>query len=223
MPPPSDLDPFLRPTRYLDCDAPAVRAYAAEAIGEATTDLERAIRLYYAVRDGIWYDPYAVSLDPETYRASAVARAASAFCIQKAILLAAAARAVGIPSRLGYADVRNHLASEKLLALMGTDVFIFHGYVELHLAGRWVKATPAFNLALCERFGVRPLEFDGRTDAVLHPFDAHGRRHMEYLRDRGSHADFPFEEMARAFRESYPRMIEQAPPAGGDRAFARPA
>ncbi|MGH7821268.1 MAG: hypothetical protein ACREQ9_16005, partial [Candidatus Binatia bacterium] len=123
--------------------------------------------------------------------------------------LAAAARAVGVPSRLGFADVRNHLTTPKLREMMGSDLFVFHGYTELYLEGRWVKATPAFNLALCQRFGVLPLEFDGRTDSIFHAFDAENRRHMEYLRDHGSFAEFPFERMAASFLEAYPVLFER--------------
>jgi hypothetical protein len=115
---------------------------------------------------------------------------------------------VGIPSRLGYADVRNHLATERLKAMMRTDVFAFHGYTLLFLEGKWVKATPAFNRTLCDKFGVRTLDFDGRTDSVFHPFDREGRRHMEYLRDRGTYDDFPFDELLRVKREVYPHVFD---------------
>jgi transglutaminase-like putative cysteine protease len=202
-----DLATCLRPTRFVDSDTPEVREFAERAAAAAATPRERAVALYYAVRDGLRYDPYAVARDPEAYRASRVARAPAGFCVPKAILLAAAARAVGIPARLGFADVRNHLASEKLLARMKTDLFVFHGYTELHLDGAWRKATPAFNRELCDRFGVLPLEFDGTSDALLHPFDASGRRHMEYVRDRGVHLDLPYDEMMRVFREVYPPDI----------------
>jgi transglutaminase-like putative cysteine protease len=198
-----DPGAFLAPTRFLDCDAPEVRAFAARATAGASDPRARAVALYYAVRDGIRYDPYTVHADPGAYEASRIARAPSAFCVPKAILLAAAARALGIPARLGFADVRNHRTSEKLRARMGTDLFVFHGYTELHLGGAWRKATPAFNRELCERVGVAPLEFDGRTDALLHAFDREGRRHMEYVRDRGTFADLPFAEMLRVFREVY--------------------
>jgi len=167
------------------------------------------VRLYYAIRDGIRYNPYAMSRERSDFRASAIAGAESSFCVPKAIFLSASGRAAGIPSRLGFADVRNHLASAQLLEMMGTDIFAFHGYTEFFLEGKWVKATPAFNLTLCQRFGVLPLEFDGRTDSIFHPYDAGGRRHMEYVRDRGTHADFPFEEMVRVMRDTYPRFAAQ--------------
>jgi len=141
--------------------------------------------------------------------------AAAGFCIAKAVVLAAGARACGIPARLGFADVRNHLTTERLRSQMGTDVFAFHGFTELHLDGRWVKATPTFNQSLCDRFGVKPLQFDGQTDSVLHPFDSAGQRHMEYIRDRGTHIDVPIDEIRAVFAEHYPGLVAE-PGAEGD-------
>ncbi|MCU0270350.1 MAG: transglutaminase family protein [Acidimicrobiales bacterium] len=195
----------LRPTRFLDCDHPAVRDHARGVCEEAgaTTERHKAVALFLAVRDGIRYDPYAAGLDPDGYRASTIVRAESAYCVPKAVLLSALCRAEGIPAALGFADVRNHLQSEKLRAAMGTDVFVFHGYSELWLGGRWVKVSSAFNRELCERFGTRVLEFDGEHDALLHPFDESGHRHMEYVRSRGSYADLPYDEIMAAFAETY--------------------
>ncbi|HEX2199541.1 MAG TPA: transglutaminase domain-containing protein, partial [Burkholderiales bacterium] len=153
------------------------------------------------------------SPEPDDYVASRVAEMPSAFCIQKAVLLAAAARAIGIPARLGFADVKNHLTSPKLAAVMGSDLFVFHGYTEPHLDGRWVKATPAFNLGLCTKFRVKPLEFDGTADSIFHPFDEDDRRHMEYVRERGSYADVPAEEIKRVFQATYPRYYNLGPDA----------
>jgi transglutaminase-like putative cysteine protease len=217
-----EADVYLQPTWFLDSDSQGTRQFAGRAVGDVKSETERAVRLYYAVRDGIWYSPYALTLDQAGYKASSVAAAGQGFCIQKAILLVASARFVGIPGRLGFADVRNHLATEKLLARMATDVFVFHGYAELWLEGGWIKATPVFNKGLCERFGVPTLEFDGRSDAIFHPFDAQGRRHMEYLRDRGSYADFPFDEMVRAFEEFYPHLLQTETAPDRDDIFEAP-
>lgn len=204
---------------FVDSDHPDVIAFAKEATAGATTDREKAVALFYAVRDGIRYDPYAISSDdPESYRASTVLRDGASYCIPKSVLLCAAARAVGLKARLGFADVRNHLNSEKLRErLGGTDLFIYHGYTELFLEGRWIKVTSAFNIELCDRFGVLPQEFDGEHDALLHPFSADGREHMEYVRDRGSFDELPYDEIIGAFREMYPLMF------AGDAAPADPA
>ena len=200
---------YLEPTEFIESTHPEVVAFAHGAADGATGDRDRAVRLYYAVRDGLRYDPWAFSLEPEIFRASTTLASGTGFCIPKAILLAATARALGIPSRLAFADVRNHLASERLLAVMRTDLFAFHGMTELRLEGRWVKATPAFDIELCERFGVLPLEFDGLSDSVLHPFDRAGKRHMEYVVDRGSFADLPLDEMVRVTHEQYPHLFDR--------------
>jgi transglutaminase-like putative cysteine protease len=196
---------YLEPGRYIDSAHPAVVAFSKEHLC-GKDDRERAISLYYAVRDGIPYNPFLDFSDARAFQASAVLEQNQGFCVGKAALLAACARVAGIPARVGFADVKNHLTSPRLAETMGSDLFVYHGYTELHLERRWVKATPAFNLSLCTRFRVRPLEFDGREDSIFHPFDADNRRHMEYLRDRGVHADVPVEEIQRAFREAYPKF-----------------
>jgi transglutaminase-like putative cysteine protease len=153
------------------------------------------------------YDPYVNFSDPACFRASGVLASGRGFCIGKAALLAAATRAIGVPARVGYADVRNHLTSRRLYERIKTDLFIWHSYADLNVCGRWVKATPAFDLALCERVGIKPLEFDGENDSLFHPFDREGRRHMEYLRDRGTFADVPFETIQEAFSHAYPSLM----------------
>ena len=194
---------LLGSTSFIESDAPEVVDFARRAVGDATDEVEKGVKLFYAVRDEIRYDPYRISLAEDCFRATTVLREGAAFCIPKAILLAAAARAQGIPSALGFADVVNHLTTDKLKATMGgVEVFIYHGYTLLHLAGKWVKATTAFNIGLCERFGVLPLDFDGVSDALLHPFDGNNRKHMEYVKERGVFADFPFEEIVEAFRRN---------------------
>jgi transglutaminase-like putative cysteine protease len=198
---------FLEPGEFVDSSHPAVSSFSNKhALGKS--NLERAVSLYYAVRDGIRYNPFLDFADPDVFRASTVLKAGQGFCIGKAALLAASARAAGIPARVGFADVKNHLTSPKLAETMGTDLFVYHGYAEMHLEGRWVKSTPAFNLALCRKFRVKPLEFDGRNDSIFHAFDEDERRHMEYLRDRGNYADVPTAEIQKAFRETYPKLYQ---------------
>ncbi len=198
---------------YVDSDHPAVVAFAEQATAGASTDRDRAVALYYAVRDGIRYDPYTMSADPETYRASTVLRSGVSYCIPKSVLLCAAARAVGLTARLGFADVRNHLNTEKLRERMGgSDLFVWHGYTEFLLDSRWVKVTSAFNIELCQRFGVKAMEFDGEHDALLHPYTVDGRHHMEYVQERGSFDELPYDEIMADFRAAYPLMFEVAAP-----------
>jgi len=210
------MNEYLSPGRFVDSDHPAVAAFAREhAVG--ATERERAVSLYYAVRDRVRYNPFQNFTLDETYRGSACLAAGEGWCVPKAALLAACARVAGIAARVGYADVKNHLTTPALTAKMGTDLFVFHGYTDLMLEGRWVKATPAFNIEMCRRFRVKPLEFDGTEDSIFHPFDEDDRRHMEYVHFRGTYADVPADEIRRVFSETYPAYFNLGPDARKER------
>ena len=178
-------------------------SYVEDVVAGVEEDTKRAVAVYYAIRDGILYDPYSADISVAGLKATTVLEEKRGWCVSKAILLAACCRALGIPARLGYADVLNHLSTEKLRQRMKTNVF-WHGYTALYLDDRWVKATPAFNIELCEKFGLKPLEFNGRDDSIYHAFDQAGNRHMEYLHDRGQFLEPPIEAMRRTFDEYYP-------------------
>jgi transglutaminase-like putative cysteine protease len=219
----AELSSYLAPARFIDSDNEAVRDFADRLTRGAASPREKARRLFVGVRDEIIYDPY-VDFDAiDSYRAGACLAAGRGYCVAKAALYAATLRAAGIPARIGFADVRNHLATPRLLALMGSDVFILHGYASLHLGGRWIKATPTFNLALCERFGVKPLEFDGESDTLFHEYDRAGRRHMEYLKDHGTFLDVPVERIIPDMRRAYPKLFASSPGKGERGDFAAEA
>jgi len=217
-----ETDPaWLEPTWFIDSDSDEVAQFAATATVGATGRKDKAVALFYAVRDGIRYDPYVKAEGPDGYRASTVAASSANWCTPKSVLLTAAARHCGIPARLGFADVRNHLTSEKLSEQMGTDLFIWHGYTEFLLDGQWRKASSAFNIELCERFGVKVLDFDGTADALMHPFDEAGNRHMEYVNQRGSFDDLPLDEIQADFQAVYKDWYgDDAAPAVTDTTFA---
>lgn len=203
---------YLEPGRFIDSDHPALMEFAEQARGSSRDPREQAVALYYAVRDGVRYNPYVFSRDPLTLKASHALVTGESYCVPKAALLAACARHCGIPARIGLADVRNHLATPRLLALLKSEVFAMHGYTELYLEGRWVKATPAFNLALCNVFKVAPLAFDGREDSVFHPFNQHGERYMEYLTDHGHFADVPERLFFQHLAACYPHLFADDAP-----------
>ncbi|RRJ84436.1 transglutaminase-like domain-containing protein [Aestuariirhabdus litorea] len=209
------LDTYLTPTPAIDSDHPQVRRFTQVSVEGIEGVREQAVAIYYAVRDGIRYDPYRIATRLESARASATLANGYGYCVSKAVLMAAMGRVLNIPTRLGFADVRNHLTSDKLREVMGSDLFAWHGYVELWIEGRWVKATPAFNLSLCEKTGVKPLEFDGRTDSIFHPFDASGQRHMEYVTDHGQYADLPLALLLKEYERHYPGIMPELERTGG--------
>lgn len=202
------MDQYLRPGRFIDSDHPTVVEFAECHRGVSREPLEQAVALYYAVRDGVRYNPYRFSRDPQHLCASHALADGESYCVPKAHLLAACARHCGIPARIGLADVRNHLSTAKLLELLRSDVFAMHGYTELFIDGRWVKATPAFNALLCQMFGVAPLEFDGRNDSIFHPYNDSGERYMEYLVEHGSFAEVPEALFFGHLQRVYPHLFE---------------
>ena len=199
-----DNSAYLISTPIIDSEHGSIVAYAKEVVKDAGPEpIAKAVKLYYAVRDVIWYDPYLPFYRPEHYRASNVLKQGRAFCVGKATLLCALGRACGIPSRVGFADVRNHLATRQLIEFLGSDLFVYHGFTELFLNGRWCKATPAFNIQLCKRHKVIPLEFDGYRDSIFQSYNAENRLFMEYVADHGTYADVPVDKIVAAWKKEY--------------------
>jgi transglutaminase-like putative cysteine protease len=193
---------YLAPTFYLDHQHAVVQAYVAKYTKATDTPKEKAVKLYYAIRDDFKYNPYNISLEPEHFKASYLLQRPEGYCIEKAVTLAACARAAGLPSRLGFSNVTNHIGTSKLEELLGTNVLVFHGYTEMWIDGKWLKATPAFNAQLCEKLGVAPLEFDGEKDSVFQAYDK-GGKFMEYLHEYGNFEDLPYQLMVSEWKRHY--------------------
>ena len=194
---------YLAPTAIIDSDHGTIRDHARERTGQSRDPVERAVKLYLSVRDEIRYDPYTPFYLPDHYRASSVLNRGRGFCVPKASLLCALGRACGIPSRVGFADVRNHLATRQLIDFLGSDLFVYHGFVEFFLEGKWVKATPAFNIELCHRNHVPPLEFNGCEDSLFQAYSLENKKFMEYVRFHGVAADIPVGRIVEAWKEAY--------------------
>ncbi len=197
------LSQYLSPGKFIECNDPAIIEFTRDTIVDISDDLARALSLFYRIRDDILYDPYLPMDAPESYSGAVALKTGRGWCVPKSALLTACARLIGIPSRPGYADVKNHLTTPKLRAAMGSDIFAWHSYTELFLMGKWVKATPVFNKSMCDKFGLKPLDFDGKTDSLFHEFDKAGRQHMEYVKDRGTYQDVPFEKILATFSADY--------------------
>ncbi len=197
------MQKYLQPSPTIDFNHQMVQHFVKQYVDKKENPVKQSVSLYYAVRDKIRYDPYSLNLTVEGLRASTTIDDGRGWCVTKSILLAACCRSIGVPARLGFADVRNHLSTERLRKQMKTDVFYWHGYTALYLNEKWVKATPAFNIQLCNKFKLKPLDFDGNADSLYHPFDLDGNQHMEYIQDRGYFDEVPIDAIVETFEKEY--------------------
>jgi transglutaminase-like putative cysteine protease len=213
-----DLSIYLKPTYYIDSESPSIRLLSRKL---TTPYLHETVgALFYFVRDEITYNPYSLFYLPEHYPADRTLERGEGYCIQKAVLLAALARACNIPARLVFADITNHLMPPKLWKMMETNLF-YHGYNELYLDGRWIRVTPTFDKGMCERLNLMPVEFDGRHPAIFHSHDRQGRLHIEYTKDHGHCADLPFEKLMGVFTRYYTKQTLDSWKAAGIEAQKR--
>ena len=196
---------YLKPTLILDSDHPVVLAYARETVQGETDPLKNAVLLFNKVRDHIAYDPYTPFHRAMDYQASKLIERGRGYCVCKACVLTALGRAAGIPSRLGFATIRNQGAPQAIIDLLGSDLFVYHGFTEFFLNGKWVKATPAFDAPVCEKHNIDLPRFDGIHDCILPPVDRAGMPYVEYLESFGSNHDLPLEALTREWEKHYGR------------------
>lgn len=199
----SEASQHLGPCGVLESDHPAVRSLADHLASGERDPGEIARRLFEHVRDRIAYSVFVPFHRREDYLASQTLARSSGYCVQKSVLLATLARAAGIPARLAFADIRNHRASPQLVAGMGTNLFVYHSYPVLHLAGRWVSVAPTFDASLCAEHGFPLVSFDGIHDALLPPEDPQGRPFVEYVTHHGLYDDVPMEALLAAWHAAY--------------------
>ncbi len=204
----SKLDMYLVAGEFVNSDHPLVIEFTEKNTAQYSTQKEKVIALYYAVRDQFRYDPYTLDLSREAVKASSLVQRNYGYCVEKSCLFAAGARVLGIPSRMGFSNVRNHVGTSALEEILKTDVLVFHGYAELWLDDKWVKATPVFNETLCHKLNVAPLDFDGENDAIFQEYDREGGNFMEYLHDYGTFSDVPYTKFIEQLHHHYPHLTE---------------
>ncbi len=192
--PPTDISiaTCLQATDVIDADHPTVRTTAV-AITKGTIDpVAKAKKLFYFVRDEIIYNFAPRLRSRDDWKASATLARGNGFCQQKAVLLAALARAVGIPSQLAL----QHLRDEKLLGTryepyMPGGILPYHGLTVLYLNGHWLWEDATLDAALCNRQGYRPVVFSATEDALLPSTDLSGQPHFHFLAQFGPYPDLP--------------------------------
>ena len=180
------------PTPTIDSDHERIRETAERVTEGCKTEPEKAVALFYFVRDEIRYSAYMISVFFEDFRASRILEWGKGYCVQKAVLLTALARAAGIPSRLVFAMIRNHRLPQAIYEWAGTDTFPRHGYNQFFLNGRWLNAAATFDRDLCRKNHLPAVEFDGTQDAVLPERGLDGNPYIEYIQKFPPSLDLPF-------------------------------
>ncbi len=202
------MQEYLTHTLYLNYQSEAIQDLVAAFKGKQVTQ-EIITALYLKVRDGWRYNPFTIGLTPQHYVASTIAKKKEAHCIDKAILLIAGLRALGIPARIHLAKVANHIATERLEAILGTNQLTPHGLVDVFFEEKWVKCSPAFNKELCEKYKVAPLNFDGTYDSVFQEYNTENQQFMRYLEDYGAFSDVPYNFIIDNFKSHYPDFYQR--------------
>lgn len=195
------LEDFLAPAPGVQCEPREVFELARRVAKGSANDVEAARRLFEFVRDTVRYSVRVPFDSLEHYLALNTLARGRGYCVQKAALLCALARAVGIPARLGFADIENNLLPEGLYEITGGKILTYHSFVEWYVGGAWYKATPSFDKAISAEQGWRLVEFVAGQDLLLPATDLAGRPHISYLRYRGWRLGVPMDEMMTSWLE----------------------
>lgn len=199
---------YTKATSYFDYQSAEIQNMIAPFKNE--TSKQMIIQnLYLKIRDEWRYSPFKIGLTKMYFVASTIAKKAEGHCIDKAILYIAGLRAFNIPARLHLAKVSNHIATERLEAILGTNELTPHGLVDVYFNNKWIKCSPAFNKELCAIYNVDVLEFDGTEDSVFQEYNKDDERFMSYLEDYGHFEDVPFNFILNNFRNNYPDIYNK--------------
>jgi len=189
----SEMGHYLRATSTIEADHKKIIEAVTNVTQGCASDEEKAVELFYFVRDSIKYNIYMISVFIEDFKASRILEWGKAYCVQKAVLLTALGRAAGIPSRLVFAKIRNHKIPDHVVQMYKINIFPRHGYNQFFLNGKWVSAAATFDKVLCEKNGLPTVEFDGKRDAILPEKDLKGAPYIEYIEKFPPKEDLPFD------------------------------
>jgi transglutaminase-like putative cysteine protease len=206
------LQDYLVATKMCDCDNPWLRKKAEEIIEGASTPEDKALKIFYYVRDNIRF-----SMAFSRSKASQILRQGYGECLTKTNAHVALLRAAGIPTRVRWVMVQSKvlrgLVAAFLLRAIASEAS--HFWVECLLGGRWIS---------CEAFLDEPL-YKGMlkqgliTSEQIPTIDWDGEKDLVMLKpwitdDRGSLTS-PDEAWL-----AYQRNAEGAPPVWIERLMA---
>ena len=159
----TDLAPYLAPDTMIQADHPDIIRTASSIVEGSTDDRERAVRIFYWVREHI---AYCIESDRSALE---VLQEGRGICVTKTVLHVALLRAAGVPARIGHADYRaDVLRSIFPDSYMDRqpEVYPLHTFAEVYLDGQWITCDATIDRSFGEEFGFAVMEFDG-----VHPTD----------------------------------------------------
>ncbi len=181
-----EMSKYLHPTYFCDYEHQTIIDMAHELTKGCETDKDKALKVFYFVRDEI---PFMLDY---IVKASETLKKRYGFCVTKANLHIALLRALGIPARYHLA----HLKKECLKGVIATgaynglpDIITFHPWVECYLNDKWISCDTLFDEKLVKAIykkgihskeEIHTIEWDGKTD--LNTMTAW------MVKDKGSHA-----------------------------------
>jgi hypothetical protein len=184
------MQDYVAATRLCDCDNPWFRKQAKEVIDGASTPEEKALKIFYHVRDHVRF-----SLAYSRSRASQILKRGYGECGNKTNAQVALLRAVGIPARFRWVQAKTEVLHHLITDLLYNNMppVASHFWCECYLNGKWISCELLLDKLLYEgmlREGlitkeqVPTIDWDGKTDLVLlNPWITEDRGHLSSYDD----------------------------------------
>ncbi len=137
---PDAVKPYLASSSFLNARDPEIVKLARQAVGKEKNPVKQADKLRKFVTEYVEEKDLSVGLAT----ASEVARSRKGDCTEHAVLLAAMARAAGLPARcVGGMGYVSFFAGRR-------NVFAFHMWTQVWIAGQWIDVDAAFRQTECD-------------------------------------------------------------------------
>lgn len=169
----SNVEEFLKTTKSSDFNKAFVKNKALEIIGDSKSDSEKAISIFNWMKDNIKF-----AISSTDAKASRTLKKGYGECANRTVLHITLLRAVGIPARARYADIK----SELLIPIIPAFLFsklppkLGHIWPECYIDNKWISCETFYDTALYEKMleknmitkdQVPTINWDGKTDLIL--------------------------------------------------------
>ena len=143
-----NIDEFLCPTQMCDSNNPFIITKALNLTEGATTNKEKAMRIFYFVRDKIKYQ-----INPYFSTASRTLNYRHGFCVSKSNLQIALLRALNIPARYHVVNLQSSCLNPffpNWIVKNFPEIIDHHSICECFLNNTWVACDSTFDKDLID-------------------------------------------------------------------------